>query len=247
MSLAIFLWIMSDLLMVFILVRAVKTGMLRAYRPFYTYLVFQVVIDLIRWGVALSLGRRSDLYHLVYNLPTYVFPLLQLWVLWVIYRQIIGYSDTSWRDTRRSVTVVGVLTIPIMAGTLSLEGYSFFHAYHAVTLFIQMIICLQICREAIAAREKIELGQNLKGILSGLSLMVGCQAINFAGLIFVQSSAEIFWFFVQFNFLVSLIIFAYTLWDYAPIATLDPTYQHRLVKANRELVHIVKSVFADRR
>ena len=238
---------MSDLLMVFILVRAVKTGMLCAYRPFYTYLVFQVVIDLIRWGVALSLGRSSPLYHLVYYLPTYVMPLLQLWVLWVIYRQIIGYSDTSWRDTRRSVTIVGVLTIPIMAGTLSLEGDSFFNAYHAVTLFIQMIICLQICREALAAREKIELGQNLKGILSGLSLMVGCQAINFAGLIFVQSSAENFWFFVQFNFQVSLIIFAYTLWDYAPIATLDPTYQHRLAKANRELAHIVKSVFADRR
>ena len=72
--------------MLVILVRAVKNGMLHAYRPFYTYLVFQVVIDLIRWGVALSLGRRSDLYHLVYNLPTFILPFLQLWVLWEIYR-----------------------------------------------------------------------------------------------------------------------------------------------------------------
>ena len=247
MSLGILIWFLIDLLMVLILARAVKSGMLRAYWPFYTYLGFQLAVSVFRSVIDWGLGRSSALYHLVYYLPTYVMPLLQLWVLWVIYRQIIGYSDTSWRDTRRSVTVVGVLTIPIMAGTLSLEGDSFFNAYHAVTLFIQMIICLQICREALAAREKIELGQNLKGILSGLSLMVGCQAINFAGLIFVQSSAENFWFFVQFNFLVSLIIFAYTLWDYAPIATLDPTYQHRLVKANRELVHIVKSVFADRR
>lgn len=233
--------------MVLILVRAVKTGMLRAYRPFYTYLVFQVVIDLIRWGVALSLGRRSDLYHLVYDLPTYVLPLLQLWILWDIYLRMIGYRDISWRDTLRSFTIVGVLTVPIMAGTLSLEGSSFFNAYHAVTVFIQMAVCLQICREAIAVREGLDLGQNLKGIFSGLSLMLGFQAVNFVALMFVPSSVETFWFFVQFIYLVSLIIFTYTLWDHAPVSTLDPTYKHRLVKANRNLGHIARSVFAGRR
>ena len=230
-----------------ILWRAVKSGMLRAYWPFYAYLGFQVVVSLIQWGLALSLGRRSDLYHLAYFAPTYVLPLLQMCVLWMIYQRIIGYSNTSWRDILRSFTMVGVLTVPIMVGTFSLERASFFNAYNAVTLFILMIVCLQVCREAIAVREEIDLGQNVRGILSGLSLMLGCQVINFIGLMFVQSSAETFWFFVQFIYLVSLITFAYTLWDYAPMSSLDPSYQHRLVKANRELVHVVRSVFAGRR
>ena len=193
------------------------------------------------------MGRRSEFYHLVYNLPTYVLPLLQLWVLWDLYRRIIGYSDTSWRDALRSCSIVGVLTVPIMAGTLSLERGSFFNAYHAVTLFIQMIVCLQVCREAIGVREEMDLGQNLKGILSGLSLMLGCQAINFVSLMFAQSPAATFWFLVQFVFLVSLIIFTYSLWDYAPMSTLDPTNQHRLAKVNRELGHVVRSVLAGRR
>ena len=233
--------------MAIILVRAVKSGMLRAYWPFYCFAGFQLVTAVTRVGAAEILGRRSDLYHFIYYLPTYVMPFLYLWVLWDIYRRIIGYSDTSWRDTLRSFSIAGVLTVPIMAGTLSLEGPGFFNAFNAVTLFIQMIVCLQVCREAVGAREVIDLGQNLRGILSGLSLMLGFQAINFIGLMFAQSSAETFWFLGQFVFLVSLIIFTYALWDYAPMSTLDPTNQHRLAKVNRELGHVVRSVLAGRR
>jgi hypothetical protein len=108
--------------MALILARGLKNGMLRAYRPFYTYLGFQLAVSIIRWSVFLSLGKSSSLYHLVYNLPTFVLPLLQLWVLWDIYRRVIGYSDTSWRAKLRSFTMVGVLTVPIMAGTFSLDG-----------------------------------------------------------------------------------------------------------------------------
>jgi hypothetical protein len=82
MSLALFISLTSEVLVALILVRAVKSGMFRTYLPFYSYLGFQLTVALMRWGFALSLGRRSDLYHFIYNLPTYVLPLLQMWILW---------------------------------------------------------------------------------------------------------------------------------------------------------------------
>ena len=240
-------WITSDLLMLLILVRGVKNAMLRAYSPLYSYLGFLLAVALVRWVVALSLGTHSSLYRSVYYSPTYVLPLLQMWILWDIYWRIVGYSKTSWRELFRSVTIVGVVAAPVLWGVFSLEGGNFFHLYHSVALFIELAICLHICWKAVLAREEIDLGHNLKGILSGLSLMIGCQAVNFVSFVFAESPSQVFWFFVQFIYLLALIVFAYTLWDYAPISPLDPSYRHRLKKANRELYEIVRSVLVNRR
>ncbi len=89
--------------------------------------------------------------------------------------------------------------------------------------------------------------ENLKGILSGLSLMIGCQAINFIGFAFHQSSAAVFWFSVQFIYFVALIVFVYALWDYAPIYRVDPSYPHRLREVGRGLYEIARSVLVSRR
>ncbi|MCZ6485428.1 MAG: hypothetical protein O6826_07015 [Acidobacteria bacterium] len=241
------LWIGSDLLLILILLRAGKSKMFSAYPVFYGYLGFVLAVSLVRSVVALSLGISAPLYRDIYYLPTYLFPLLQIWILWGIYRRIIGYSKTSWRNFSNLIILVAVLTAPVAWGVFSLEGERLYHPYHALTLFLQMSICLLICREAVRAQEKIDLGQNLKGILSGLSLMIGCQAINFLGLLFNQSSSLVFRFFVPFIYFVALIVFTWALWDYAPIYRVDPSYQHRLRKASRELLESFRSAFVNRR
>ena len=236
------LWIGSDCLLILILVRAAKGRMFSAYPVFYGYLGFVLMISVVRRVVAVNLGEDSSLYYSVYYRPTYIFPLLQIWILGDIYRRIIGYRKTSWRKSFNFVLMVVLLTAPVAWGVFSLEGGRLFYPYHTLTLFLQMTICLLICREAVRAREKIDLGQNLKGILSGLSLMIGCQAINFISFAFHQSSSVVFWFFVRFIYFVALILFAYELWDYAPIYRVDPSYQRRLRTAGRGLYEIAISV-----
>jgi len=241
------LWIGSDFLLFLILIRAVKGRMLSAYPVFYGYLGFALTVSLVRRVVALILGINAPLYLDVYYLPTYVAPLLQIWILGDLYRRIIGYSKISWRSSFNFVFIVVVLTAPVAWGVFSLKEGHLFYSYHTLTLFLQMAICLQICRVAVRDREKIDWGQNLKGILSGLSLMIGCQAINFIGLVFNQSTYLVFSFFVQFIYFVALILLAYTLWDYAPIYRVDPSYQRRLRKVSRELSEIVRSARINRR
>ncbi len=241
------LWIGSDFLLFEILIRAVKGRMLSAYPVFYGYLGFVLMVSLLRRVVAFSLGTDSPLYSDVYYLPTFAEPLLQIWILGDLYRRIIGDNKTAWRNCVSSIIIVAVLTAPVAWGVFSLKGGRFFYQFHALTLFLQMAICLQICREAVRARETIDLGQNLKGILSGLSLMFGCQAINFIGRVFNQSSYLVFWFFVYFVYFVALILFAYTLWDYSPIYRVDPSHQHRLRRSSRELYEIVRATLVNRR
>lgn len=241
------LWIGSDCLLFLILIRAVKGRMLSAYPVFYGYLGFALIVSLVRRVVALSYGTNAPLYRDVYYLPTFVSPFLQIWILWDIYRRIIGYGKTSWRNNFSFVGFVVLLTAPVAWGVFSLKGGRLFYPYHALTLFLQMTICLLICREAVRAQGKMDLGQNLKGVLSGLSLMIGCQAINFIGFVFHQSSAPVFWFSVQFIYFVALILFTHALWDYAPSYRVDPSYQHRLRKAGRGLYEIARSVLVSRR
>ena len=77
--------------------------------------------------------------------------------------------------------------------------------------------------------------------------MIGCQTINFAGFTFVQSSSQVFWFLVQFIYFLALIIFTYTLWDYAAVAVVNPAYHDRLERANKELHQALKSVLIGRK
>ncbi|MDA2926386.1 hypothetical protein MYX78_03985 [Acidobacteria bacterium AH-259-G07] len=218
--------------------------MLVAYPVLYGYVGFQLTVSLLRRMVALTFGESSAYYYHAYALPTFLMPLLQTWILWDIYRRITGHTKTSWRDCFRLAIIAGVLTVPVAWGALTLK---LFYQYHILTLFLQMALCLLVCRKAIYARAEIDLGQNLKGILLGLSLIVGCQAINFIGFAFAQSSSQFFWFFVQFIYLVALIVFSHTLWEYRPIAYLDPSYQHRMEAVNRKLYQVLKAVLLNRR
>ena len=248
MSLTSVIWLTSDLLLVLILVRGVKSRMLRTYSLFYGCVVgVSLLVSLARRLVALSFGRHSLQYFYVSDFPTLWAPVLQIWILWDIYRRIIRHNKASWRDSLSSAMMVVVLTLPVAWTIFSMSGVNLYHQYHTLTLFLQMALCLQICREAVRAREEIDLGQNLKGILSGLSLMVGCQTINFMGLLFSQSSAQVWRFSVQFIYFLALIVFSYTLWDYAPISRIDPSYQPRLKKVKRELYETLKSVLLNRR
>ncbi len=241
-------WAISTLLLFLVLARAKKVRMLGKYLPFYIYVTFVLVVSLSRMAVGLTFGVDSLQYYYAYYGPTFVMPVLQIWILWDIYRRIVGYTKTSWSNPARFSMIASVMTIPILWAVFTLEkGAGFFHQYHTVTLFLQMTLCLLVGREAVKVRREIDLGQNLKGILAGLAVMIGCQTINFAGFAFVQSPSHVFWFLVQFIYFVALIIFTYTLWDDAAVVAVNPAYHDRLERNNEELHQALRSVLVGRK
>ncbi len=185
-------------------------------------------------------GNRSLEYYYGFQARAALIPILQIWVLRDLYQRILGNAKTPRGELLRSVIVVVVVTAPVVWSVL-VGNHSYFLRYHAITLVFQVFLCLIIYR-AIGQHRGIILGQNFLGILSGVSIMVAFQAINFSNLLFLDGSSQVFRFFGQFIYVIGLIVFAYTLWDERPMNRLESSDQKKLTELNTRLQQVLRSL-----
>ena len=221
MSFAYFLQGVSLTLLGLILYRAYTNRMLGHFPIFYGYIGYVFIgIPFLILTLAIY-GIRSDQYYYGFQAHAALVPILQLWVLLDLYQRILGNAKTPRREFLRSAIVVAVVTAPVVWSVL-VGKHDFFVRYHAITFVFQVFLCLIVYR-AIGQHRGVILGQNFLGILSGVSLMVAFQAINFSSRLFLDGSWQVFRFFIQFIYVVGLIVFVYTLWDESPMHRLQPT------------------------
>lgn len=202
-------------LLLVVLFRGWNQSLLRRYRLFYAYIAFVFLASLATIPAGLVFGLESRAYYYIYYVPTLVMPILQLAILWDLYRRIVGNSKLSWRSGLASAILVAVITAPVAWKIFAMPGADFFARYHALTLLFQVTACFLVWRAAFL-RRAVRMGRNVQGILLGLSLLVAFQAMNFSGLLFVKPSYLVWAFFLQFVYFLALIVFAYNLWNYEP-------------------------------
>ena len=239
-------------LLLLIFIRARSHGMLRRYRVFYAYVCFALVTLSGTVPVAVFFGMKSQEYYYAYHLTNLFVPLFQLWILWDIYRRIVGNDKIPSKDLFHSVTLLALMTVPVLWGVSSLGSGDFFYRYHLVTLAMQVVTCLLVYRKA-GLRADLDLGRNLKGMLFGLSLMVALQVVNFSRFLFREEAYRNFAFFVPFIYFLALIVFAYTLWSYEPIFERKSVAwgeggvtSQRLAKINEQVQQALKSLLLPR-
>ncbi len=242
------LWITSTLLIVVILVRAFQNSSLGRYRLFYSYLVYTLLISVARFCTLFWYDPASRFYHHLYHLTSLFMQLLQLGILWDIYRQIVGNSKSPWRNRVLSGIVFSVLTAIVGWQVFRLQGDPYYRS-EAVLLFAQMVILVIVYR-GVAVGRKVELSRSLKGILFGMSLLIGLQAMNFAGFFFNNGSFQSFAFYIQFVYFVALAVFAYTLWspdtEVESVTVVPPSHSLRLEKAGEDLRKVVRTLVQPR-
>lgn len=235
------------LLVFLLLLRGLMRGLVRHYGPFYIYVAFVLISSTLQMAMLLSYGHGSGEYRRAYEIPTYIMPLLQLSILWDLYGRLTTTAVGAREARVRLILVAMLLTSPIFVAILTAESANLFVVYHSLTLFLQMALCLLLSREAVRVRHELDLGQNLRGILVGMSLLVGCQTINFVAFVLLESPLLVFKFFVQFIYFGALIVFVHSLWDYAPLRRTDGVLLDRLEKVNREVYESVKAVLFNKR
>ncbi len=228
-------------LLLLIVLRGIRSGMSREYTVFYGYIGFISSAAVGQVLVALFLGVTSPQFYYSYHLPNLLVPLLQLWILWDLYRRSVGYAKSPWKELLWCASLAAMATAPIAWKVLSLKKADPFVHYHALTLPLQVVACLWVYRKIYADR-RVDLGRNVKGIMLGLAVMLAFQSVNFAHYVFLDSSFQIFGFFVPFIYLVALVIFAYTLWDYVPVRRLQPSAREQFAKVNDQLEQVLKSL-----
>ena len=215
----IFLWGLNLTLLGLILYRAYANRMLGHFPIFYGYIGYAFVGIPFLILTAAIYGNGSPEYYYGFHARAALFPILQLWVLRDLYKRILGNAKIARRELLRSVIVVAVVTAPVVWNVL-VGGHDYGVRYHAITFVFQVFLCLIIYR-AVGQHRGIILGQNFLGILSGVSLMVAFQAINFSSRLFLDGTSQVFRFFGQFIYVIGLIVFAYTLWDEKPMHRLQ--------------------------
>lgn len=242
-------------LLALVLVRGCTRKMLREYAPFYAYVAFSLLATLSLAVVIPYSGVTGKLYYHTYYAEALAIPLFYLWILVALYRRIKGAGERC----------EGIRGIPVWLAVISvLAGWKFFQVsavgpdggllfkVNALTLPIAVVGCILVHRMASLHRE-VRLGRNFSGILTGLSILVGFQTINFTIFCFggpsTQSSGssfQILSFLSQFTYFAALVIFAYTLWDYAPMRKVERVDPARVAEVNDQLQQTIKALILSR-
>ena len=238
------LWAVGVALLIAVMVRGLGANLCTRYPAFYLYIVFSIVASVIRitcWSLA---GLASQAYYWAWHLPNLISPLLLVLVLVDVWRRV----ETLERVTKKLVTVpalVSGLVVTVVGLQVLFSRGDPFLRYQAVALFAEMLACIFVYSR-VCGRREINLGKNLKGILLGVSLLVGLQGMNFAHLLFIGTAREVFGFFLQFFYFLALSVFTYALWSYEPVTVLSADYRNRLGKVGEELEKAVRILASPR-
>lgn len=196
-------------LLLFLVCRLLARGLAPEYGIFFLYLAFEatsaVASEVIIWGW----GIDSPLYWRHYFIYSSLTPGLQIWIL----LDLAGRLFRAGREGSRAIWMLAVIGLflgfPLLVSVrfFNIEGW---YRFQAATLAYQMVLALLLYIYLLERRD-INPGRNLRGILGGVALMVGCQAFNFFGYSQDRIPFEVFQLGVPAIYGVALLIFAFSL------------------------------------
>jgi len=234
----------GNALLLLIVLRALNAHLFSRYRIFYGYVVFVLVTSLTQSSIWAVLGLGSPAYYWAWHLPNLLSPFLLIVILLDIVRRVEPNEVFNKRLLIVPALVLGITVVILSARLLNAQEDPFFR-YQTVALFAEMLVSIFVYMR-LSGRREINLGKNLKGILLGVSVLVGLQGMNFAHLVFIGTPKEVFGFFLQFFYFMALSVFTYSLWSYEPVTVLAAGYRNRLEKVGEDLEKAVRILASPR-
>lgn len=135
------------------------------------------------------------------------------------------------------------MVLPI-ALSLNPDG-QFFDRFHSVTLPLQAIFCLIVC-VSIGQNHAVRLGQNDRGILLALAILLAFQSVSYAYQVFEVGNRSISYFFVRYTQVITFIILAWHLWDYHPSRSLEKAELNRVAGLDTKFHQVMRSLLLRR-
>jgi len=236
--------VVGDLMLVVILWRGVAARLIGHYPLFYFYILLALAISAVRTAVSAAYGWTSTAYYSTWHITAVVIGFTLLLVLFEVWKKIEP-GDSLWTRLRLRPLIILMTTIGVVAVGLTTRRNDPYLKFDAVLLFGQMLTCIFLYSR-VTARRDMTLGGNLKGILSGTGLLVGLQGMNFARFLFAGASPQVFAFFIQFVYLLTLLVFAYYLWTYSPPGHIGPSLRGRIDQLGQDVQKVIKALVSPR-
>jgi hypothetical protein len=201
-------------LLLVLVVRLTRRRVSSFYRVLFGYLVFETVSVLVSDLIILSFGLESSVYRAHYYTYSTLTPAFQVWVLLDLARRNfrVGGEESNTTGVLAVISLLVGFPVFVFVGFLPVNG---FDRFQAGSLVFQMVMTLLIYIYLLERRD-IDPGRNLKAILGGMAIMVGCQAVNFLSFFQSRIGFEAFQFGVPAVYGVALVIFTIGLWEYVP-------------------------------
>ncbi|RPI28984.1 MAG: hypothetical protein EHM61_03175 [Acidobacteria bacterium] len=237
--------VVGNALLLLILVRGLMAHLFHRYPAFYLYIGFILATGPAQIGIIAMCGLRSPAYYWAWNLPNLISPLFILLVLRDICKQVDAVGESRKKGSIVPFLVAGGAAVGLVASQLLITVGDPFFRFDAGALFAETLASIYVYTR-VSGRRDVSLGRNLKGMLMGVSLLVGLQGVNFARLLFVRSPFEIFAFFLQFVYFLALSVFAYSLWSYEPAVELSADYRERIGKVGEDLEKAIRILVSPR-
>jgi hypothetical protein len=211
------LWVAGIALESVILFRFLKHRLYAHYPFFFTYLVVVWSSDMALWPIYRS-------HYASYSQFFWVDQFLNLLAGFGVLFEIVRKSFQRYPGARTFATAVVAAMFAILCGyfvfrllplfVYAHEGFSDlerdFRAIQALTLCGVLVVI---------SYYRIEVGRNLRGIMAGLGLYVGSTILSHALKSYVGPAFDAAWSVIQpYAYLLSLIIWVFTLWSYSPAA-----------------------------
>ena len=212
------LWIAGIALELLILFRFLKGRLFAHYPFFFAYLTIVCFFSIALWPI-------YQFHRSFYPQFFWANQFLNLLAGFGVLFEIVGKSFQDYPGARKFGTAVLVLMFAILCGyfvfrllplspTLK-EGFSGlekdFRAIQALTLCGVLIVI---------SYYRIDVGRNLLGIMTGLGLYVGSTILSHQLRSYLGPAFNTGWDAIQpYTYLISLFIWTFALWSYAPGAT----------------------------
>lgn len=238
--------IFGNLLLVTILWRAFAEKMFLTYKVFYVYICLALAFSISQLLVKRAYGVGSDPYYYVYHISNLVLAGVLAWVFLNIYLKIVGNSKTSWSKMLIPAMLVALVAAMAWFKVLTVPGGDPFHRCQTVILPALVITGLIVFWSIGSSCSPMMLGRNLSGILFGISLIVGLQAINHVNLVFLDESFKVFKFSVQFCYFVPSAVLCYSLWEYRPFLREQDYSRVPIGEIDEKLQKVVKALLLNK-
>lgn len=245
MKLGDFIFWASQIVYATVCLRGLQIGQWKRYPPFYLYIAFNLLSALLTYSLGVAYGFDGSIYSFAWSAIQDVEIALRVLIWLWIYRLILKATPAGGFKADMAMSILAAVPIAaylLWGGEDAARPLSYYFPY-TIIFPIQLIACTMVYIRALRSRG-FQLGRNLAGILFGFSLMTAVHAIN------ISRFAAGFWSFPLFAFvhqstsLLTLLIFAATMWNYWPPSTgsSQPPEPQKVEQFSRNLAKAVRSL-----
>jgi len=223
LRLSLVVWWIALAIEALVLVRAFRGKLISRYVFFYAYISSVLIFDIARYVIYTA---RPTMYPEWYWLAQYVSLITGCGIILEIFKYVLSpYPGAERIATVGGLALFGIIFVFALVYPAVGPNWSPAEASYALERDLRTVQAMFLFGVlAIISYYGIVIGRNIRGMILGYGLYIGTSLVSLALRSYAGPPANALWTTVQpVSYVLSLMIWATTLWSYQPNPVRDPS------------------------